>query len=140
MDFTAPIYSKSEILTKASIPNTTFNNWRIRRLVPFGDIGIKKESLRTHKYSPLVLAYLICLKYHTGSNRRQYVETLKQVFRDLASHKQLNEELVIAISGWGAGADCGVFKDHATALSIGKRQSSYVHVGMIIKQSMGKYA
>lgn len=136
MTLITPQLQKSELLRLTGISSTTFNNWRLRGLIPFNDLGFKMESLTRYKYSVLLAAFCKSLSYHTGSDRKLYVKTLKDLFIQISKQNDFNDSLVIAISGWGKGKDCGVFEDFQTAMTLCPKQCSYVPVGKIIKQYM----
>lgn len=135
MDLTTPLLTKAELLKLAGIPSTTFNNWRIRGLIPLKALGCEKVSLTTCKYSHLVAAYCAALSYHTGSKRKQYVDVLKSEFSSVAKDGYCPENLTIAISAMGKGPDCGAFENYGEALRYGGNQCLYVNFGQLIQKA-----
>jgi hypothetical protein len=76
------------------------------------------------------------MKYHTGQNRKEYIELLKDVFRKVAARGDYNWEMVIAINGWGKSRDCGLFDSHCAALRKHPYQVVIVPLGEIITRSL----
>lgn len=133
MNLTKPQYSKSQVLEMAGITNGQFQNWTLRGLIPRSTLGFKLVKLTKAKYSLLTVAYCRLLAYHTGPNRKLYVQTLKQLFEQVAKQNDFNHEMVIAIDGFGKGKDCGLFENSQIAYQLFSRQCAIVPVGQIIK-------
>lgn len=134
MNLKKPVFTKQQLLELTNLPSSTFNNWRIRGLIPFADLGHKMESLTRFKYSPLTAAYCKALSYHTGQNRKLYIRELQNLLTQFARQSRFNPEAVIAISGWGKANDCGTFDSLSSAMALCPHQCVYVPVGKIIKQ------
>lgn len=138
MSLIEPKILKNELLALSGVSSTNFNNWRLRGIIPFDELGCKRESLTRFRYSVLTAAYCKAMTYHTGQKRGRYVRELKNLFIDISKQTDFNEHVVIAISGWGQGKDCGVFDSLANAMILCPRQCSYVPVGQIIKNYIGE--
>jgi hypothetical protein len=136
MSFTKPIYSKSEVLKLAGISSSQFNNWMIRGLIPRSALGFELVKITKARYSALIPAYCRLITYHTGPQRKPYVEMLKKVFKQVAKQNEFNERMVIAIDGFGKGKDCGLFENSQIAFRLFSRQCAIVPVGHIIKQHL----
>jgi hypothetical protein len=136
MSFTKPIYSKSEVLKLAGISSSQFNNWMIRGLIPRSALGFELVKITKARYSALIPAYCRLLTYHTGTQRKPYVEMLKKVFKQIANQNEFNPKMVIAIDGFGKGKDCGLFENSQVAFQLFSRQCAIVPVGHIIKQHL----
>jgi hypothetical protein len=136
MSFIKPIYSKSEVLRLAGISSSQFNNWIIRGLIPRNALGFELVKITKARYSVLIPAYCRLLTYHTGPQRKLYVEMLKKVFEQIAKQNEFNQRMVIAIDGFGKGKDCGLFENSQIAFQLFSRQCAIVPVGQIIKQHL----
>jgi hypothetical protein len=133
MKLTKPQYSKSQVLEMAGITNGQFQNWSLRGLIPRYDLGFELVKLTKARYSPLIVAYCRLLTFHTGSDRKLYVQILKKLFKQIAQQNDFNHEMVIAISGFGKGKDCGLFENSQIAYQMFSRQCAIVPAGQIIK-------
>jgi hypothetical protein len=133
MELTTPQYSKAELLKLTAVQSTSFNNWRLRGLIPLKQLGVERVNLRHHTYSPLVAAYCRLLSFHKGTNRKQYIKCLNEIFEEVIATKEINEHLTIAINNFGTAADCGVFESSGLAMQICPRNAALIPAGQIIK-------
>ena len=129
-----PTYLKSELLERVAINSTTFNNWRIRGLIPLSKLGITRMNLKTHKYSPLVAAYCRLLSLHRGNDRKRYVKCLHEIFEDVIESGTVNNDLIIAVNSFGTSGDCGVFESLGSAMQACPQDSAFIPAGKIINQ------
>lgn len=135
MELTKPVLNRQQFLKTSGINSTTFNNWRIRGLVPLSDLGCKYEKLTRCKYSYLAAAYCACLTYHKGKDRKQYIELLKTTFSGIAKDGDYSPHDTIVISNYGTGTDCGLFFTEGDAYLHGGDRSAYVPLGQIIRKA-----
>lgn len=135
MLLTKPLLTKSELLEVAGITSTTFNNWRLRGLIPLSVLGCEKLSITRFKYSYLVAAYCASLSHHTGPNRREFVKLLKETFSGIAKDGFYESDSLIAISANGKGSDCGYFSNTGYALQYGGDQTLKVNIGETLSRA-----